>query len=155
MSAKTPKWGAVIDAEAKLHLDAPGGFKAWMKTLVNQPVEVIVRKVTRKRSRNQNAFWWAVVVPMFADACGYAPYEHEAVHDELMRVLVGLKPDANPVLKIRQSSVDLSTEEFNVLIEQAQIFGATKLGIVIPDPDPAFRTEHRKNRNPYTRRTAA
>jgi hypothetical protein len=154
MSMKAPKWTGVIDAEGKLHMDSARVFRAWMKTLANQPVEFVLRKVTKIRSRNQNAYWWGVVVPMFAEACGYAPYEHEAVHDELMRVLVGLKADAHPALKIRQSSADLTTEEFNVLIEQAQIFGATKLGIVIPDPEPMVTPKPRGN-GAYKRRTAA
>jgi hypothetical protein len=140
---KAPKWPAAVDKDGKLHLDSPNGFKAWVKTLANTPVEVIVRKVQRQRSRNQNAFWWSVVVPMFAEECGYQPHEHEAVHDELMRVLVGMKPDAHPELKIRQSSTEMSTEDFNILIEQAQIFGATKLGIVIPDPDVNWRQTKR------------
>lgn len=143
---KAPVWYGVMDPDGKLHLDAPKGFAAYKQTLKNSRVEVTIRKAVHKRSKSQNAFWWSVVVPMFADACGYTADEHDAVHDELMRVLMELKEDGHPALKIRQSSGALSTEEFNVLIEQAQIFGATKLGIVIPDPDKEWKQKRATKR---------
>lgn len=142
---KAPTWTGNVDDDGVVHLDSPSGFKAWTKaTLKGCRFSMTLTKQRTQRSRNQNAFWWAVVVPMFADACGYAHHEHEAVHDELVRVLVGLKPDANPALKIRQSTTEMDTLDFNTLIEQAQIFGAEKLGIVIPDPDKEWRQARRK-----------
>jgi hypothetical protein len=136
--SKVPEWPVEVRENGEGFTVATGyrsGFKAWLKTMAGEKVFMVLRKATRKRSVSQNAFWWAVVVPMFAERCGYMPYEHDAVHDELMRVLVGLKEDSHPELKIRRSSTDLSTQEFNRLIEQAQIFAADKLGMVIPDPD--------------------
>jgi hypothetical protein len=140
---KSPTWTGVVTPEGKLTLDSRVGFKAYVKTFAGHEVDLVITKHRRKRSTNQNSFWWGVVVPMFAEACGYASHEHEAVHDELVRVLAGLKPDANPTLQIRKSTTDMSTVEFNELIEQAQIFGAEKLGLVIPDPDTAYREKRR------------
>ena len=136
---KTPVWSGVVTPDGKLELDSPNGCKAYIRAaLAGKEVDVTIAKRRYTRSNSQNRYWWGVVVPMFAEACGYAPREHEAVHDELIRVLVGLKPDSNPVLQIRQSTTDMSTAEFNELIEQAQIFGAEKLGLVIPDPDKNY-----------------
>ena len=135
-----PIFFGVVDADGRLHLEAIAAYRGWLKALTGQRVVLTVKKWVRQRSGNQNRYWHGVVVPMFAAACGYAPWEHDAVHDELMRVLWGLKPDSNPMLKIRESSTKLTTAEFNKLIELAQVFGAEKLGIVIPDPDPAYKT---------------
>jgi hypothetical protein len=138
---KAPTWTGVVSPEGKLTLDSQNGFKAYVRTFAGKEVDLVITKHRYARSRNQNSFWWAVVVPMFAEACGYAVHEHEAVHDELVRVLVGMKPESNPTLQIRQSTTDLSTEQFNELIEAAQIFGAEKLGLVIPDPDKEWRRQ--------------
>src|SRR5262245_5435283 len=117
-----------------MHIESIKGFRAWIKTLSGQRITVVVKKWARKRSTNQNRFWWGVVVPMFAERCGYQPWEHEAVHDELMRVLLGMREGGHAALPIRESSAKLTTAEFNVLIERAQVFAAEKLGLVIPDP---------------------
>jgi len=144
--AKAPVWSGVVTPDGKLELDSRNGFLGYVRTMAGKEIDLVITKRKYVRTNNQNRFWFGVVVPMFAEACGYAHHEHEAVHDELVRVLVGLKPDSNPTLQIRQSTTDLSTEQFNELIEQAQIFGAEKLGIVIPDPDKEWRTKREKAR---------
>ena len=141
---KAPVWSGVVTTAGKLELDSRNGFTGYVRTLAGKEIDLVITKRKYTRTNNQNRFWWGVVVPMFAEACGYAVREHEAVHDELVRVLVGLKPDSNPALQIRQSTTDLTTEQFNELIEQAQIFGAEKLGIVIPDPDKNWRQQKQR-----------
>ena len=39
----------------------------------------------KPRTNKQNAYYWSVVVPMIADACGYEDYEHDCVHEEMKR----------------------------------------------------------------------
>lgn len=134
----SPVWSAVCDGSGRLHLDAPAVFKAWCAKLANQPVQVIVRKARQNRSKNANAYWWGVVIPCIADSLGYLPYEHEAVHDAVVRHIVGLRPNSDPRLQIRQSTHDMDKEDFGVLIESTVIWAATELGIVIPDPDKLY-----------------
>jgi hypothetical protein len=138
-----PVWSAVCDSTGKLHLDSPSVFKAWVATLANKPVEIIVRQQRRNRSKRANAYWWGVVIPTIADALGYLPYEHEAVHDAVVRKIVGLRPESDPRLEIRQSTHDMDVQDFGVLIEATVIWAATDLGVVVPDPDKLFRMKPR------------
>jgi len=137
-----PEWVGTVDVHGVLHLEAAKGFQAWLKvTFANQPVRLVIRKLRPKASRKQHGFWRGCVVPMVAEYMGYLPHEYDAVHDALMRELCGLKEDADPRLQIRKSSADYDTAEFNEwLIEQVQIWAATKLGLVIPDPDPLWKS---------------
>ena len=50
--------------------------------------------------------------------------------------VAGLKADSDPRLKIRVSTADgsMDDEDYGVLIEQAIVWAAADLGIVIPDP---------------------
>jgi hypothetical protein len=150
MPGHTPTWIAICDVDGQIHVDSPRGFKAWCKaTLANKQVVIEVKPRFRKASRKQHGYWRAYVVPTIAKHLGYLPSEHDAVHDELMRVLCGLKEDADPRLQIRKSSADFSTADFNEwLIEQVQVWAATKLGIVLDDPNPDWRAK------PAQRRTA-
>ncbi len=146
MSARVPVWSAVCDVDGELHVESPRGFKAWRKSaLANKQVEIEVRPRRRPASRKQHAYWRSYVVPTIAKHLGYLPSEHDAVHDELMRVLCGLKDDADPRLKVRKSSADFDTADFNEwLIEQVQVFAATKLGLVLDDPDPQWKQKRAK-----------
>ncbi len=142
---KVPTWGAVVDTDGKAHLDAANGFKAWLKTLANQRVEITVRKQQRKATRKQHGWYRGVALPMIAEEMGHLPYEYPAVHDMLMREWFGLKAGKHPKFKIRQSTADMSTVEFtDQMIEMVQIWAAQELGLVIPDPDPEWKNKRRK-----------
>jgi hypothetical protein len=79
-----------------------------------------------------------------SERCGYLPSEYECVHDELIRLFIGLRPGSHPALQIRASSTTLSTLQFNRLIEDVQVFAATKLNLVIPDPDSEWAFRRKK-----------
>lgn len=130
-----PVWFGACDQDAKLHLDAPSVFKAFLSKFAGKRVRLRLELDTPVRSKNANKYWWGVVIPCIADELGYLPHEHEAVHDAVVRHLVGLRPCSDPRLQIRQSTHDMDRDDFGVLIESAVIWAATELGIVIPDPD--------------------
>ena len=96
-----------------------------------------MRVARRKPSRQKRGFWWAVVIPTIASELGYLDCEHDAVHDAVVRAVAGLKPGSDPRLEIRVSTSDeaMDDEDYGVLIEQATIWAATDLGIIIPDPE--------------------
>ena len=84
--------------------------------------EVIIRveRPNAKRTNSQNKFWHAVVVPAFAEHCGYRPDEmKEALSLKLIpREIVDL--DTGEVRTVPGHTSDLSVKEFNELIERAQ-----------------------------------
>jgi hypothetical protein len=153
-SASVPRWHGRVRADGTgIDLQAKALYRRWLKTKAGRFVTVIIDELRRQRSHSQNAFWWSVVIPMIAAHCGYTTREHVAVHDELLRVLLGERPGSHPAFPIRVSSRALTPAEFNALIESAQLFAAEKLGLVIPDPDPdwAFRRKQAPDGRPSTR----
>jgi hypothetical protein len=142
---RVPVWRGVVDADGKLHLDAARGLNAWIAaTLRNREVEVIVQRKRKKASRRQHGWYRGCALPMIAKEMGHPEREYPAVHDALMRELLGLKEGCDPRLQIRASTADMDTTEFTEhMIEQLQIWAAEKLNLVLPDPDPEWRKQQR------------
>ena len=137
MSIAVPIFSGTCDVAGRVHLHAKAAFTAYLSRLKNKPIEVVVREKRPTRSRNANAYWWGVCIPLIADSLGYQPHEHEAVHDAVVRQIAGLRPGSDPRLEIRASTHDMDKEDFGILIEQTIIWAATELGIAIPDQDSA------------------
>lgn len=96
----------------------------------------IVQRFVKQRSLPQNAFHWAVCVPMIAEELGYERDEYAEVHYALVSKCFGTRLDKRSGLEIpNKRSSKLTTAEFNELIEWEQRFAAKELGIVLPDPD--------------------
>lgn len=103
-------------------------------------VVVTVKEQKRRRSLNQNAFYWGVVVQMvtqmFRDAGNYV--DPEDVHD-FLKLRVGkltqvfVSPDGK-VIKSIGSTTKLSTQEFEVYLERIRAWAA-EFGLVIPLPN--------------------
>lgn len=111
----------------------------WLLTMTGKEVDVTVTVHKRKRSLRQNAWWWAVAVPMIAAEVGYEPHDEDAidlVHYGLVAKCFGstwnekLKQD---VPNARSSS--LTTEQFSHLMEWGARYAATEYGLYIPMPD--------------------
>ena len=110
------------------------------KFLDGQEVTVKIEPAEKVRSIRQNNFWWGVVVPYFAEHCGYTHEEmHEALKTELLPVRHLLHDRNGEILRevvTPGSTAQLTTQQFNDPIERAQQLGA-EMGIVIPDPNQA------------------
>lgn len=138
MASPSPVFTGIVDVQGKLHLDAKGVFVGFLRSLANKPIEIVVRVKRRQRSLNQNRWYFGVIVPMIAEHCGYQRHEYDALHDELVRVHLGLRPEPNPLkLRVSTSDPDFTTADFAEYCEQVRIWAATELGVVIPDPETA------------------
>lgn len=122
--------------------------QAW--TITAEPVK-------SRRSDSQNAYLWAVPYKLISEATGY---EVEEVHEYFLGRFFGWKdkkvpktprnPEGVESVPVRTTTTDehgkrsvLSVEVFSEYVAYIQRFGAVKLGLVIPDPDPMFR-EHQE-----------
>lgn len=96
-------------------------------------VVVRVETVRDKRSSQANRYWHGVVVPLFAEHCGY---EFDEAKDALALHLIPKTVVDIVTGEERQvpgHTSRLSVGEFNELIRRAQQLGA-EMGIYIPDP---------------------
>jgi hypothetical protein len=117
--------GTVIDGHFRP--DSPGEFKAVLAKLEGKDIAVRLVRFRESRTLSQNGYYWAVVVPMFAECCGY---DDEEMHNALkMRFL--MKHDG-PMPTVR-STTSLDTKEFTDYIESCRRLAA-EMGCVIPDP---------------------
>lgn len=107
----------------------------WLKGLEGSDVDVIVRRHTRRRTADQNRYWWGVAVPLIAQELGYDKHEHEAVHYALVSKCFGVTQDKTlgELPKVRSSH--LTTAQFSELMEWAVRWAATELGMQLPLPN--------------------
>lgn len=144
MSKPIPIFTGAVDKDGKLRLEARGLFSRYLTTLKGKPIQLVVKALTRRKSQSQLGYLWGVVYPVIADHFGYTDYEHDAVHDELCRVLRGLKPEPNP-LKLRWSLGEQDHEETSNYISDVRHWALTEHGIVTPDANAVeFKERGRK-----------
>lgn len=115
---------------------------------------ITAEPVKSTRSHSQNAYLWAVPYRLISEATGY---EAEEVHEYFLGRFFGWKDKKvpktprNPLgvesVPVRTTTTDehgkrsvLSVDQFSEYVAYIQRFGAMKLGIVIPDPDPMHQS---------------
>ena len=127
--------GGVIDEQGQLQPVALLAFRQAMKRFpVGAKVTIRVEVERQKRSSAQNRYWHGVVIPLFAEHCGY---ECDEMKDALALKLLPkelVDMDTGEVRIVPGHTSALNTKEFNDLIERAQRLGA-EMGIYVPDPN--------------------
>ena len=123
----TPKFYGQVTG-TKLVLDQEESFKNYYPKLQGR-VELIVRRVRKDRSSNENRYYFGVVVKMLGDELGYTPEEmHEALKFHFLR-------DESRKLPTVKSTADLSTVEFESYLTQIRQWASVEMGIYIPLPN--------------------
>jgi hypothetical protein len=117
---------------------------------------ITAEPVKAQRSHSQNAYLWAVPYKLISEVTGY---EVEEVHEYMLGRFFGWKdkkvpktprnPSGVESVPVRTTTTDehgkrsvLSVDAFSEYVAFIQRFGAMKLGLVIPDPDPMHREHH-------------
>jgi hypothetical protein len=117
--------------KGKLILEDPSRYLLRIASLEGKRVELSLKKYRENRSDNQNRYYWAVVVELLANHCGYAP---EEMHEALKIKFLSSQPrDEHGLVKIG-STARLNTDEFIQYTNKIVIWAATELQVFIPDP---------------------
>jgi hypothetical protein len=133
--------GKVADDGSEITFDPANrkGLDRVLMTLKGQEVDVIVRPHKRIRSAPQNAWHWAIAVPLIAGEVGYEPHDkagHELVHYALVAKCFGTTWNEKLKQEIPNArSSQLTTEQFSTLMEWEVRYAATEYGLYIPLPD--------------------
>ena len=97
-------------------------------------VEIIIRKLTKKRSLQQNKLWW-LYVNILANELGY---DKDEMHD-ILKMQINPKEKVNEktglVMIYGGSTKDLKVSEFMELIERLVRWSAENLNISLPMPN--------------------
>jgi len=121
--------GSVKDG--KLILDLPGNFNRYLITLEGKRVSCEVKKFRKKRTDQQNKYYFGVIVNILSKQLGYEP---EEIHLMLRERFLRIHDEKHPDFVIAKSTTKLNTQEFNEYIEAIQRWAAQELKIYIPDP---------------------
>src|SRR5215469_2602576 len=120
--------------QGRISLERRDDFAKVVERLEGCEVDLRLSKHRRARSLNQNAYYWAVVIPRLAEHLGY---DYEEMHEALKwRFLQTHEQDEHETktswtrLPSVRSTTDLDTAEFTEYIEQVRRLGA-ELGVLI------------------------
>jgi len=122
--------GAVSDDGKRLTWEARRLLIAWMAQHPGHGFALTPVKAAK--SPEQLGYWHGVLIPLLAEELGYGRWEHDAVHDAVMRKLRG---EHGP-LKARLSMSKMTQPEVSALIEDCRTWALLDLGIVTPDAEP-------------------
>ena len=121
-----PIWLANV-VEGKIKLSQPELFKRYLLSIKGE-IELIVRKWKKRRSSNQNRYYWGAIIPILCESFGYFDEEmHEALKWKFLR---NVKREQLPTVR---STANLSTIEFKNYIDKITIWSLEQ-GIIIPSP---------------------
>lgn len=135
MASPIPVWHCGV-VDGVLTMESRALFAGYIKRLKDGAYTLTLKKLSRRKSRNQAGYLFGVVYPVLADTLGYRSYEVEEVHDAVLRELRGLKPEPNP-LKLRVSLAEMNHEQVSEYIEDVRHWALTNFGCVTPDANKA------------------
>ena len=104
----------------------------WIKQQPDMAVEIEISKASNKRSTQQNAYYWGVVLPILC--AHFEGYTKDEMHDAMKIKFLSLHEDNPEKLQTIRSTAKLNTDEFKAYIEQIQRWAAEFAGVDIPDP---------------------
>jgi len=124
-----PKFIADV-VNGKAILRDPEAYRKYIENFKGSPVQIVISKVRRDRSGNQNRYYHGVVIKLLCDYSGDDP---DSMHDT-MRMMFLKVPTALGFETIR-STKDLSTVEFEEYLEKIRVWAAVNLSVYIPLPN--------------------
>jgi hypothetical protein len=86
----------------------------------------------KKRSRNENDYYWSVIIAMTAEYFGDDP---QSMHDTWRSMFLTMKRPGMPDKIRRTSAEDFTTRDAERYYEQIRVYMAREYGFVIPLPN--------------------
>jgi hypothetical protein len=121
-------------------------LEAALRQHEGREVSITIERWRKKRSNEQNAYWWGVIVPIFQDCLREAGMvrNKEQTHQLITDLIIQKYGDSvilqesvleGEVFQEKRGTSDLSTSEFMELVNEAQMFASEVFNIAIPDPN--------------------
>jgi hypothetical protein len=131
-----PIWTARIDDQSKLVVRDVGRWAGFLSRLKGRAVEVQVRPERKRRSLNQNSWYWVAIVPAiqgYLNESRDLQLSEDQTHYVLKSSFIGLKE--TPLGPVPLESKTLSTQEFADYCEKIRSYAATEWKLPIPGPE--------------------
>lgn len=132
--------GDIVNGNLKLLDREREAIRRWCMTFkTGTKVDITIRKHRSKRTNDQNAYYWGIVIPILADHFGY---DQEEMHEELKILFNPIKSKIDPSRTIGGSTTKMSTVEFysddeSSYVERICRWAATEYGLYVPPPKKA------------------
>jgi hypothetical protein len=122
----------------KLVANDPDLLKKAFRCHEGKEIEFQVKRYRKSRTTNQNAYYWAVIVPLIAEAMGEDDAEttHEVLKYECnyeMRTIG--KGSERREIRYPLSTADLDTAAFEIYCERCRRFASEFFSLYIPLPN--------------------
>lgn len=131
--------GGTIDENGKLSVFKQDDLGRWINAHRGHQIVLTLKLKGKKRSTEQNAYYWGVVVDMVMRRFNQLGNDFNAdeTHDFLKGRFNIKEIEAVPdhFIEIPLSTARLDTKEFMEYLAKIQQFGSEFLGIYIPDPN--------------------
>lgn len=120
-----------------------GKLQSQLVAFEGKEVEVEIRKKKRYRSNPQNRFYWGVVIPSIKYAMESKGFivTKDQIHELLkFKFLKGeiISVATGEVIPTLGSTTNLSTSDFMDYITQIQVYAASELDCIIPEPNESM-----------------
>jgi len=136
--------GKIIDHDLKFTEREKIAIRRWLATFPNlADVDVTIKKKRKKRTNDQNAYYWGVVIPILSDYFGHD--NPEDMHTDLKEEFNPVESKIKPEKKIGGTTTKMSTVEFMAsetsYVERICRWAAMEYGIYIPPPKKVDQTK--------------
>lgn len=133
----------VEDGQLKIRLRTLQLLRTAVRNWRRCPVTVTIERQHATRSLDQNAYYFGCVLALLSEHTGYTVDELHAYCKERFNaktlILVNAHGEITDEKTIGQSTTKLNKVTFGEYCEAIRQWAAEDLGVVIPDPDPAWR----------------
>ena len=129
--------GDIVSKKLKLFDHVKKAITLWVSTFKDGThVDIIIRKHRKKRTLDQNAYYFGVVVPILADHFGHD--NGDDMHEDLKEEFNPVPSKITPGKMIGGSTANMSTEEFfsneTSYVNRICRWAAMEHGVYIPPP---------------------
>ena len=114
----------------------PAQVRNFFKQVEGKNLTITIDEVRKKRSINQNSYWWGVVCTMLAEYTGHTKEEINSLIEAMYLSEEVYIQEKGYVVSRHVKT--LSTVEFNELKLKVQEWAALEFDLNIPDPDEDF-----------------
>lgn len=93
-----------------------------------------IKKYRRKRSTEQNAYYWGVVIDILGKEMGYYPEEMHEILKQKFNSKISILPNGEEVRHVK-STKKKDTFDFEQYLEKIRLWAVQEFGIIIPLPN--------------------
>lgn len=133
--------GRIIDGQLKI--TGRKHFDREISSVKDCYVKVIIQRLRKTRSNQQNRYWHGVVIKMLQD--GFEDLGHKLDHDEVHDFVKHkfcrtelVNEETGEILETVKGTSKMTTTEMMDLIDTIQQWATIYMNINIPDPDPNY-----------------